>query len=194
MKNFYIKNKEKFYKKLFLYKSILYRNTRFIYDYPDNDLVPIVNALNIKNRYNRLTYIYDYCCGTLDEYYADKNYCDFCNNKCVRQQDPNCKFINGCCRLCIYQDSKGCKTSNLTCKLYYCSAIEDNYKTLKYEDFKILKLLSFRQRLISKDNFFTNRESFIKDLYFGSLVVFAIREAFRLIKNFAILKRKKQAI
>lgn len=190
-------NKESVLKKAWLYKSFLYRKTKFISDTKDDEeLNVIINALNIKKRYKRIEYIYDYCCNTIDKYNEGKNICGFIDNKCIRQQTPGCEYCNGCCRLCIHQKGKGCETSNLSCKFFYCSAVTEKYKVLKYEDFKILNLLSLRQKLMIKDNFFSTREEILKDLYYGSIIIFGVRVSIRIIRDFLILgvKRKELGI
>lgn len=48
---------DKFYRKLFFYKRIWFKKTNFILDSNFEELKPIVEALNIKNRKQRITYI-----------------------------------------------------------------------------------------------------------------------------------------
>ena len=103
-----------FYKKLWLYKSVFFRNVYFKTDI--QEIKSIIDALNLKKRKKRITYIYDYACKEVDNYWKDKNPCCFKKNKCLSQQKPTCKYKNGCCRKCVYQSNKGCTTSNLTCK------------------------------------------------------------------------------
>ena len=162
-------------KKLFLYKSLFYKRTTFYTNSEDEEIKGIVDALNIKQRRRRIDYIYDYCCNKINEFYKGKNVCGFKNNKCINQQYPNCKYINGCCRLCLYQSTNGCKTSNLTCKLFYCSSVTNKYTVITHKDLKILKLFSLRQRFIIGYNYFTTREAYLRDLYIGSITVSAIR-------------------
>ncbi len=195
MKELIVKNNDKFYSKLFWYKSFLYKNTKFIPNNEKKDDIEfnsIINALNIKNRKKRIEYIYDYCCNKIDENNKGKNICGFNNNShCYSQQRPNCDFKNGCCRLCALQNSKGCQTSNLACKLYYCSEVTSRYNVIKYKDLKILKLYTLRQRLILQYDYFINRKDFLKDLYSNSLIIYGIRTSFRIIINFIKLRKIK---
>ena len=168
----------KFIKRIKWYKNFLYVNTYFSLKCNKLfDVEPIINALNIKKRKKRIDYIYDYCCEYIDNYCKNKDFCKFKSNKCLNQK--NTKFSNGCCRGCSYQSKKGCTTSNLTCKLFYCSTVKENNKTISFNDLKILKLFNIRNRAIVKHNFFVNRETFLKDLYFESIIIFSIKTLFR---------------
>ena len=78
------KDLDKFYKKVKFYKSIVYKFTFF---YSDNDEIgDIIEALNIKNKYKRISFIYDNVCSIIDSYVANKNFCGFKNHKCLTQQ------------------------------------------------------------------------------------------------------------
>ena len=176
-----IKEKDlyKFYKKLPLYRSLLYKKVTFETDI--KEIEEIVKALNIKKRKDRITYIYDTACKKIDNHYENKNICGFKNNKCYVQQKLKNNYINGCCRFCLYQSSKGCRTQNLTCKLFTCSEVEKRCKIIKFDDLNILKLLTKRQKLIAKTNYFTKRESFIDDLYIGLFVLWELKQVVRFI-------------
>jgi hypothetical protein len=179
-KKIIIKNVEDYNK--FIKKIKRYRFYRFTFFKCDcnkvfKDISPIIEALNIKKRKNRIEYIYDYCCSYLDNYCENKNFCEFKNNKCLNQYDNNLE--NGCCRGCRYQSNKGCTTSNLSCKLFYCSKVKEKHNLLTYNDLKILKLLGFRNRIIVKHDYFINRERFLKDLYMESIILYSIKTIFR---------------
>lgn len=178
------KDLHKFYKKLPLFRSLFYKKITFICNDNKYNLDKIINALNIKNRKKRLTYIFDTACCQIDEHYNVKNLCGFKNGKCYSHQKLKKDYYNGCCRWCLNQSSKGCKTTNLTCKLFVCSEIEKRCKVINFEDLKVLKLLTKRQRAIVKSNYFTKRESFINDLYIGSFVLWEIKQVFRFINIF----------
>ena len=90
----------------------------------------------------------------------------------------------------MYQSEKGCKTKNLTCKLFTCSEVEKRCQVIKFNDLKILNLLSFRNRMILKSDYFSKREDVINDLYYGSILIWTIRIVFRMIITFYTLKRK----
>lgn len=182
---------DKFYRKLFFYKSFIFKKTKFTVETNYEEVKPIINALNIKKRKERIIYIYDEACKQIDNHYKNKNICGFKNNKCYVQQKLQNRTINGCCRMCLYQSTKGCTTKNLTCKLFTCSEVEKRCKVIKFDDLKILNLLSFRNRMILKSDYFSKREDVIKDLYYGSFFLWTIRIVIRMIINFYTLKRKK---
>ena len=189
MKNKLIKDEKQLYSKMFLYKTFFYRWINFTTESTNEEVINIINALNIKNRFKRVEFIYDYCCKKLDSFYEGKNICEFKDNKCIVQQGPNCKFCNGCCRLCRFQTTSGCQTSNLSCKLFYCDTIQNKHTTIKYKDLKILKLLSLRQKMIVNDNFFAHRKEFLLELKVNSITFWAVRMLIRIVKN-AIYCRK----
>ena len=182
---------DKFYRKLFFYKSFIFKKTHFTVETNFEEVKPIINALNIKKRKERIIYIYDEACNQIDKHYQNKNICGFKNNKCYVQQKLQNGTINGCCRMCLYQSTKGCTTKNLTCKLFTCSEVEKRCKVIKFDDLKIINLLSFRNRMILKSDYFSKREDVIKDLYYGSFFLWTIRIVIRMIINFYTLKRKK---
>lgn len=181
---------DKFYRKLFFYKSFIFKKTYFTVETNFEEVKPIINALNIKKRKPRIIYIYDEACNQIDKHYQNKNICGFKNNKCYVQQKLQNGTINGCCRMCLYQSTKGCTTKNLTCKLFTCSEVEKRCKVIKFDDLKILNLLSFRNRMILKSDYFSKREDVIKDLYYGSILIWSVRIVIRLIINFYTLKYK----
>lgn len=190
--NINIKNKKelkRFYRLLPLYKSILFKFTKFKIEKDKYGIKPIIIALNKKRRKDRITYIYDTACDIVDDFYKGKNLCNFINNKCIIQQHKNCG-INGCCRTCRYQSTKGCTTKNLACKLFTCYPIEKKYKIIKFKDLKILKLLSLRQRTLLNSDYFSTKEQVIMDLYIGSFVISTLRMSIRLIINTIYVKRR----
>lgn len=182
---------DKFYRKLFFYKSFIFKKTKFTVETNYEEVKPIINVLNIKKRKERIIYIYDEACKQINNHYKNKNICGFKDNMCYVQQKLQNGTINGCCRMCMYQSAKGCTTKNLTCKLFICSEVEKRCKVIKFDDLKILNLLSFRNRMILKSDYFSKREDVIKDLYYGIFFLWTIRIVIRMIINFYTLKRKK---
>lgn len=188
------KDLENFYKRLWLYRSILYRKVIFDFNSPNYDISSFINALNIKNRRKRIEYIYDTACDELDNFYKDKNMCEFKNNQCYIQRKLNNNKFNGCCRMCIHQSSKGCTTKNLACKLFYCSEVRKKHKVLTIDDIRIIKLFSIRQRYILKNNYFTSRKEILNDLYIGSIMIVLFKYCYRIVRNWIkriIMKRSK---
>ncbi len=180
------KDYKKFIKKLWIYKS--YRFTKFylINNFNSSkDINIIINALNIKNRRKRISFIYDSACNIIDNHTKNKNICGFKNNRCLAQR------YNGCCCRCIYQSNKGCKTKNLTCKLFNCNEIKKRFDVINFNDLTILKILSKRQQIILKHDFFSSREEVLNDLFIGSITIFAFRIIYRLISKNYLWKFKK---
>ena len=184
------KDYNKFLQKLFLYKSIFYYNTLFKVDTKIDDkmLTYIIEALNIKNRKRRITYIYDNSCKMIDDS-TPKNMCGFKNGKCYLQRSSKSKNCNGCCGKCLYQSKEGCPTKNLACKLFNCSEVKSRYNMIRAEDLKLLRLLSLKNQLIIKSDYFSTREDVLKDLYAYTLTYSTIRVVYRLIKNNYLLKK-----
>ncbi|MCI8460905.1 MAG: hypothetical protein HFE81_05860 [Bacilli bacterium] len=182
----------KFLNRLKLYKSIFYHNTKFIIEnHSTNNLEPIVTALNIKNRKQRIAYIYNQACNMINENIKEPNICGFKNGKCHVQRKQKSGKCNGCCRNCLYQSTAGCTTKNLACKLFNCSEVTSRYNVTKYEDIKILELLSIKNRLIVKSDYFSKEEDVLKDLYCYTLTHSTIRIVYRLIRNYIFLLKNK---
>lgn len=152
----------------------------------------IEEAKKIKNRYNRLKYIYDNSCEKIDNLHKGENICDFKCNQCRIQQLNKSEEINGCCRTCRLQSKNGCTSSNLTCKLFYCDEVKKKYKVYTFEDLELLKLLSKRQKFMLKYELFASREEVLLDLYLGSILLSAFRQVFMVYKNcFYLLFKNK---
>lgn len=182
---------KKFLRRIYIYKSILYCNTLFIVKNDNNDKMIdyITNALNIKNRKKRITYIYDSSCKIIDDNTKNINICGFKNDKCYVQRILKNGKCNGCCRKCLYQTKNGCPTKNLACKLFNCSEVKSRYEVIKYEDLKILRLLSLKNRIIIKSDYFSKREDVLKDLYAYTLTYPTLRIIYRLIRNYLYLNK-----
>lgn len=182
------KDLKKFYKRIKYYRYL-----KFIEFISDNEEIkPIIDALNIHRRHQRITYIYDYACSYIDNYWKDINYCGFKNNKCFTQQYKDCKYQNGCCRLCMYQSNRSCLTSNLTCKFYYCTEVCKRYKVLTYNDIKLLKMFSFRQKVIIKHSYFCSREQILFDLKYSFITVFTLKLILRQIIRIINIKKNRK--
>ena len=163
-----IVNKEKFIKRLFIYKHLKF--IKYETNIKDKELEIIINALNIKNRYKRIEYIINNGCEIIDNYYKKCNLCKFINNKCICHRTLNKDYINGCCRKCIYQSNKGCTTKNIACKLYNCSYVDYNGKNkFEFKDIILFKLLNPYQRYVLKNDYFANTKQVITDLYVGPI-------------------------
>ena len=151
-------------KLLFLYRSFLFKYIMF--ETKNKELKSIVNALNIKDREQRIEYIYDEGIKYINKYYSD-DLCQFENDQCIAQRKSGSKEINGCCRKCPLVTDKGCPSSNLVCKLIYCKTALGNVKLLKFNEIPILKCLSVTQRIVLRGSFFNTREDILKELKCG---------------------------
>lgn len=160
-------------KLIFIYRSILFKKIKFKTD--NKDLKDIVKALNIKNKRDRIAYVYDEAVKVINKYYS-KDLCQFKDGKCIAQRNND--NINGCCRLCHLVTDKGCPSVNLPCKLIYCKSALGNMRLLKFNDIKILKCLSLSQRLVLRSSFFMTREQIIDDMCHGILIS-TIRNIFK---------------
>lgn len=169
---------EKFLRKIKYYKFFF--NTEFDITREYKDLKDICFALNIKNRKDRITFIYDNACDKIDRE-NPCNACGFKEGKCDAHRDK--KYINGCCRMCRYQSDKGCTSKNLACKLFNCSTVKKRYEVLEYGDIHILKALSLKNRTIVKSDYFSKRDDVLKDLYTFTLTYATIRIVYRIIRN-----------
>lgn len=172
-----------FYKLLPIYKSFIYRPVEFIVEDDKFKIQKIVYALNIKSRRKRISYVFDEACREIDELFKEKNICGFKNGKCYLQRKNHSPEFNGCCRKCRYQSCEGCITKNLACKLFFCSEVKKRHKVIEFDDIKILRCLSIRQRLIVKSDYFSKRDEVLKDLYFNSICIATIRMIWRLKRN-----------
>ena len=183
-----IRELNKFKRRLFIYRSFL---CYFIHFSNQGSFIPvdtIISSLNIKNKRQRIVYIYDHLCRQIDTYYQDKNICRFENNRCIIQQ-KNMKYTNGCCRRCKYSEANGCVTSNFACKMFYCVGASEAYNVLCEKDLPLLKCLSIRQRFLLRHDFFSSREDVINDLWWESVFINLLRIYPRFISNIILKKR-----
>lgn len=176
----------KFLKRINIYKSILYYNTLFEVknNINEKNIDYITNALNMKNRKKRIEYVYDQSCKLIDRKNQGINICGFENGKCWVQRKIKNGKCNGCCRKCIYQTSNGCSTKNLSCKLFNCTEVRSRYNVIIYNDLKLLRLLSKKNQIIIKSDYFSKREDVLKDLYSYSLIYSTFRIVYRLIRTY----------
>ncbi len=151
-------------KLLFLYSTFLFKKVNFTCS--KKELNNIVDALNIKNKRNRIKFIYDEAVKYINKYYS-KNLCKFIEGKCIVQRMMGSSNINGCCMRCPLVTDKGCPSSNLMCKLVYCKTALGNMNLLKFTSIKILKCLSIKERVILCSSFMLDKEQVIDDMSVG---------------------------
>ena len=78
-------------KHLFLYKSPLYKNTKFKIISGSKESNDLVTGLNIKNRRERIKYVFDKCCEYLDNDFPN-DACGFIDGKCIVQRQNKSKI------------------------------------------------------------------------------------------------------
>lgn len=159
---------EKFYKKIWFYRSRLCHMVHFNIQEDKYNVQPIIEALNIKHKKARIIYIYNQACQQIDDFYADKDICEFKDNQCLAQRQTD--RVNGCCRLCEYRTGGNCPSRNLACKLFYCFSAMQKHQLLTFDDIPILKCLNRRQRFMIKSDYFSLEKDVIMDLYYGILI------------------------
>ncbi len=186
------KDLDKFYKRLWLYRSFIYKNVVFETEKDKYNISSFINALNIKNRRKRIEYIYDAACLEIDSFYEGKNVCGFKDDQCYVQRKFNNNKFNGCCRICFHQNNKGCLTKNLACKLFFCSEAKKRHKVLTIKDIKIFKMFTIRQRYIMSTDYFNSREEVINDLYIEWITIVLFKYLYRMMKKFIIRIGKKR--
>ncbi len=185
-----------FLRRLPFYKSIFYFHTSFVLENNTDieNINFIIQGLNIKRRKKRIEYVYDTSCQIIDEKVKGINICGFQNGKCYVQRKKKNGTCNGCCRKCLYQSNKGCTTKNFACKLFNCSEVTSRHEVVCYNDIKLLKLLSLKNRCVVKSDYFSKREDVLKDLYAFTLTYSTIRILYRLLRNSILFSRRRKNI
>lgn len=146
----------------------------------DNQKLTLISALNackIKDKNQRLEYIYLAACKYLDNAFAINNVCEFCNDICLEGRKYNKK--NGCCHeyklknlfslkeipLCRYLIDKKCIADCLGCKLFTCNTVHK--KGIKYTYYNVALVryfFNFGQKIIIRYSLFTHKNIILKRL------------------------------
>lgn len=176
-----INDKEKLIRNLWLYRTFIFKFTKFSTESKDKEMIDIINALNIKNKYKRIYFIIDKSCDYIDDYYKEFDTCKFENSKCICHRSKNLNYINGCCRKCLFQSNTGCNTKNVACKLFLCSYAKENINELKFKNIKIIYLLNPLLRYLLRSDYFSKIEDVSLDLYLGFFIG-SFRVLFRFLK------------
>lgn len=138
----------------------------------DSKLKVIDKVLDISDKSERLSYLYDLICDYLDNEFRTKNICDFNCGLCKRRRDlmeRNIKketYLNGCCysyrkgRLCEYLDSeKGCQIKNIGCKLFTCFYLRKEGYRYHLKDIYLSRyFFNGRQKFYIENTFFVPKE------------------------------------
>lgn len=147
-------------------------------------LVTSTLLINIKNKKEKINFLYDSICDYLDNIVVKNNVCGFENDKCIAKKDTNCTM--GCCHhfknryfgllyeknlhLCEYQKNKRCTAKCITCKMYMCDTLrKKGYKFTTRNVLLIKRYFNPIQKLIIITSFFTPKEKIMKRLMFFSV-------------------------
>lgn len=148
----------------------------------DNQMLTLISALNackIKDKKQRIEYIYMSACKYLDNEFMNKNICEFKDDVCLGKRKYNIK--NGCCHefkmknilypkdlsLCRYQKDKHCTADCLGCKVFVCDEVrKKGYKYTYYNVPLIRYFFNIKQKIIIRCSVFTHKDRILKKLYF----------------------------
>ena len=140
-------------------------------------LIAALNACKIKDKNERLEYIYMAACKYLDNEYIEKNICEFCNDICLGKKKYNVK--NGCCHefklknifypknlpLCQYQKEGKCIANCLGCKLFACDEVRKKGVKLTYYNVPLVRyFFNFAQKIMIRFSLFTHKDTVLKRL------------------------------
>lgn len=136
----------------------------------------ILHALDIKDEYERISYIYDELCDYLDNIFLCENVCGFKDNICSRRRDLMTRkkkdtYVNGCCH--SYIRNKDCKNlkdghctiKNVGCKLFTCHYLRKQGKKYTINQIFFAKyFLTDKQKKILTDEIFIPKEEVLEKM------------------------------
>lgn len=141
-------------------------------------LISALNACKIKNKKERLEYIYMAACKYLDNEFFGKNICEFCDDICLGKKKYNAP--NGCCHpitlktlftfkrkipLCKFNVGKTCINPNLACKLYACTEVHKKGYNFNYYNVALVRyFFNFIQKIIIRCSIFESKDKILKRL------------------------------
>ena len=141
-------------------------------DIKDNlrDMITIMHAINIKDKYKRYDYIYDTVCNYLDER-IKTNYCEFKDDVCLKYRIKNPNHKNGCCECkgrgkCKYLiDSVCTMKSCMACKLFTCHTLKKKGINQNINDFALTKyFFNNKEKDILQFSYWTPKEIVMEKL------------------------------
>lgn len=165
--------------------KLLLKYENKLYDKPNkklekyNDYLEVIMLVNIKDRKERVSYIYDYLCKYFDEDMKKNNYCEFENGTCIANRlGYSSHEKDGCCYiikkgLCKYLTDKGCTNPNPSCKIYMCAYLNKVKKVPNYDTKKIFLtncLFNYKEHEFFKRHYFITKEEYI-DKYLQKIKV-----------------------
>ena len=144
----------------------------------DEKLKIIESVLEIKDKKERVSYLYDLICDYLDNEFTEKNICDFNCGVCkrrkamIKQKISKKTYQNGCCYSylqnsnCQYLDSeKGCQIKNIACKLFTCDYLKKQGYRYKIDDIYFARyFFNIRQKFYIKNTFFVPKDVVLKGI------------------------------
>lgn len=165
-------NYKKIYRRIKYYK---YLNDEFVFNYSfgfkyKNDFDKVLKALNMKNKYERYSYIYDEVCDYLDSLFIDKNMCEFADNKCYSNRCKNFEKTCGCCSnnrgvACKYLVDNHCTIKCSGCKFYICPVLKKKRGPIRMKDIPLAYyFLNDRQKIVLRYTVFTPKEEIVDRL------------------------------
>ena len=129
-----------------------------------SDIIDIMTAINIKDKYKRYEFIYDTVCHYLDEK-INTNYCQFKDDMCIRDRNKNNNHKNGCCECigrgkCKYLIDSKCTLGNcMACKLFTCHTLKKLGIKENINDYVLTKyFFTTKQKDILRFSYWTPRE------------------------------------
>ncbi len=164
-------------------KKIYDKTKRYLENRKEKNIEEKLNIVNsileISDKKERYSYLYDLVCDYLDKEFKEKNICGFKNNIC-----KNCRFLkekeikkdsylNGCCHRflgktdCRNLDLKTgkCKIKNISCKLFTCKYLKkEGYKFNLNDIYLSRYFFNFRQKYYLKTAFFLSKEEVLKEI------------------------------
>ena len=125
-------------------KKLTYKDLKK--DIPDSvrDIITIMHAINLKNKYERYNYIYDTVCSYLDTR-INTNYCMFKDDICIRDRLKSNGHKNGCCECkgrgkCKYLIDGVCTMKScMACKLFTCHTLKTLGITQNINDYVLTR-------------------------------------------------------
>lgn len=135
------------------------------------DIITIMHAINIKDKYNRYDYIYDTVCYYLDER-RKSNYCQFKDDVCLESREKNrIGHKNGCCEWkgrgkCKYLIDSVCTLDNcMACKLFTCKSLKKIGISQHINDYVLTKyFLTSKEKDVLQFSYWTPKEEVMEKL------------------------------
>ena len=130
----------------------------------EEEIKNIEKAINIKDKYDRYSFIYDLVCDKLDEK-INTNYCEFKDDICLRDREKGNNHKNGCCECsgrgkCVYLIDGVCTMKTcMACKIFTCKALRKKGIHQRITDFSLCNIFfDKKEKYILEYSFWTPKE------------------------------------